>query len=42
MSNPNAVREGLDVDLESIRAEVATLCSNLPHQWLREQQMTFG
>lgn len=42
MSNPNAVREALDVDLESTRAEVAMLCSNLPHRWLHEQRMTFG
>ena len=42
MSNPNAAREALDPDLESTRAEVAMLRSNLPHRWLRGQQMTFG
>ena len=42
MSNPNAVREALDVDLESTRAEVVVLRSNLPHRWPREQQMMFG
>ena len=42
MSNPNAVREGLDVDLESTRAEVAMLYSNLPHRWQHEQRMMFG